>query len=112
MTVSEFGDVILVPFPFTDKSQTKRRPAAVVSSTAYHHARTDVVILAITSQLRSVLAFGEMPVRQWREAGLLRPSVTKPVLATLEQRRVIRALGKMQREDRLALRELLRILLG
>lgn len=31
-----FGDVILVPFPFTDQSQSKQRPAVVVSSLRYH----------------------------------------------------------------------------
>jgi mRNA interferase MazF len=31
MTAYEFGDVVLVPFPFTDQSTTKRRPAVVVS---------------------------------------------------------------------------------
>jgi len=30
-----FGDVVLVPFPFTDQSGTKKRPAAVVSSASY-----------------------------------------------------------------------------
>jgi mRNA interferase MazF len=34
MTGSEFGDLVLVPFPFTDQSTTKRRPAVVVSITA------------------------------------------------------------------------------
>ena len=29
MTVYNFGDVILVPFPFTDQSQAKQRPAVV-----------------------------------------------------------------------------------
>ena len=32
MTAYNFGDVILVPFPFTDQSQAKQRPAVVVSS--------------------------------------------------------------------------------
>ncbi|MCP9493236.1 MAG: hypothetical protein MSG64_02150 [Pyrinomonadaceae bacterium MAG19_C2-C3] len=38
-TVYNFGDVVLVPFPFTDQSGAKKRPAAVVSSFAYNNAR-------------------------------------------------------------------------
>ncbi len=30
MTGYNFGDLILVPFPFTDQSATKRRPAVIV----------------------------------------------------------------------------------
>jgi mRNA interferase MazF len=36
MTGYEFGNLILVPFPFTDLSAAKKRPAVVVSSPAYH----------------------------------------------------------------------------
>ncbi len=52
MTGYEFGDVLLAPFPFTDQSTTKRRPAVVVSSEAYHRERPDLVILAVTRQVR------------------------------------------------------------
>ena len=38
-TGCEFGDVVLVPFPFTDQTTTKKRPAVVVSSDAYHRDR-------------------------------------------------------------------------
>ena len=48
----EFGDVVLVPFPFTDQSTTKKRPAVVVSSAAYHRERFDLIAMAITSQAR------------------------------------------------------------
>ena len=44
-----FGDVVLVPFPFTDQSGTKKRPAVVVSSAAYQAQRRDLVIMAVTT---------------------------------------------------------------
>ena len=50
MTGYEFGDIVLVPFPLTDQSTTKRRPAVVISSQAYHRQRPDLIIMAVTSQ--------------------------------------------------------------
>ncbi len=40
----EFGDVVLVPFPFTSQTTSKRRPAVVVSGRAYSLERPDLVI--------------------------------------------------------------------
>lgn len=54
-----FGDVLLLPFPFTDQSGAKKRPAVVVSSSGYNTSRLDLVIMAITSQVRDPLGFGE-----------------------------------------------------
>ena len=34
----EFGDVVLVVFPFTNQQGAKQRPAVVVSSAAYQQA--------------------------------------------------------------------------
>jgi mRNA interferase MazF len=112
MTGYEFGDLILVPFPFTDQSTSKRRPAVVVSSAAYHRERPDLVILAVTSQTRPAAGIGEAAVARWKAAGLLKPSVLKPVLATIERGLVLRKLGRLEGEDRRALREVLRAILG
>ena len=112
MTGFEFGDLILVPFPFTDQSATKKRPAAVISSADYHRHRPDLIILVVTSQLRSTAAFGEAAITRWKEAGLLKPSVMKPVVATIERGLVLRRLGRLRDEDRQALRDLLRAILG
>ena len=71
---SEFGDVVLVPFPFTDQSTTEKRPAVVVSSDAYHRDRPDVILMAVTSQIKPSASVGEAAVQHWKEAGLLRPS--------------------------------------
>jgi len=112
MTGYEFGDLVLVPFPFTDQSTAKRRPAAVVSSPAYHRERRDLIILAVTSQMRPGAGVGEVAVARWKEAGLLKPSVLKPVLATIERRLVLRKLGRLADQDRRTLREVLAAILG
>ncbi len=74
-----YGDVVLVPFPFTDQSGTKKRPAVVVSSHGYNAGRRDMVIMAITSQVRTPLGYGEAMVSDWQDAGLVKESVLKPV---------------------------------
>jgi mRNA interferase MazF len=112
MTAYNFGDVILVPFPFTDQSQSKQRPAVIVSSARYHAERPDLILMAVTSQVRSPPAFGESPVRNWQAAGLLKLSVVKPVLATLEQRLVRKTLGRLTETDRSALSAALRLVLS
>jgi mRNA interferase MazF len=45
------GDIVLVPFPFTDLSSSKRRPALVISPDAFNDQVQDLVVAAITSQL-------------------------------------------------------------
>ncbi len=53
-----------------------------------------------------------MALAHWKEAGLLRPSVLKPVVATLERGLVLRRLGRLAEEDRRALRDVLDAILG
>jgi len=106
------GGRSLVPFPFTDQRTTKRRPSVVVSSGAYHRERQDLIILAVTSQVRAAPTVGEAVIGKWKEAGLLKPSVLKPLLATIEKGLVLRKLGRLEEEDRRALREVLDDILG
>jgi mRNA interferase MazF len=108
----EFGDIVLVPFPFTDQTAAKRRPAVVVSNAAYNRAKPDLVLMAVTIQLRATAAPGEVWIGQWQAAGLLKPSAIKPVFATIEQRLVIRQLGTLGAGDRTALRKTIREAIG
>jgi mRNA interferase MazF len=110
--VPSFGDVVLVPFPFTNQSTTKQRPAVVVSSTAYAQARPDVVLMAITSQIRSPLAYADALLADWQAANLLKASLLKPLLATLEQSLIIRQLGSLSSRDQAALRQVLALIVG
>jgi mRNA interferase MazF len=107
-----FGEVILVPFPFTNQSGVKKRPAVVVSSRAYQAARPDLLILAITGRMRMPLGFGEALIRDWQAAGLLKPSVFKPVLTTVEQRLVLRGMGTLSPADQQTLRQIIGLCVG
>jgi len=111
-TSFDFADVVLVPFPFTDQTATKKRPAAVVSSEAYHQQGPDIILMAITSQFRPASTVGEVVVQHWQSAGLIKPSVLKPLLATIEKGLVIRTIGKLHADDRGALRKAIDDILG
>jgi len=108
----EFGDVVLVPFPFTDQSALKKRPAVVISSTSYHQHRPDIIIMAITSQLQPFSRSNEMAIHDWEQAGLLKPSVVKPVMTTLAKQLVYKKLGHLQTVDLGLLKEVIRSILG
>jgi len=112
MTNYNFGDILLVPFPFTDQSTAKKRPAVVVSSEAYHRERPDLILMAVSSQVRPTALVGEVMVKKWQEAGLRKPSVIKPVLTTIEEGLVLKRLGRLTPEDKRTLRQALYVILG
>ena len=107
-----FGDIVLVPFPFTDQSATKKRPAVVVSSSAYHGARPDLIIMAVTSQVRPTHTIGEVLITDWQGAGLIKPSVVKPVITTIEASLVLRRLGRLGAQEQLSLRVAIGVIVG
>ncbi len=107
-----FGDIVLVPFPFTDQTGIKKRPAVVVSSREHLAQRRDLVIMAITGQIRPRPALGEFTIADWKTAGLIAPSAVKPVVATIETRLILKKLGQFQQADVRSLRTSLDQILG
>ena len=100
MTTFSRGDIVLVPFPHTERPQeTKKRPALVVTTDAYHKACRDVIIAQITSRISAVPRPGDHTIGRWRKAGLLAPSLVRARLATLRQDLVVRKLGALDDDD-------------
>ena len=99
MTAYERGDVVLVPFPFSNQTDAKKRPAVIISSDAYNNISSDIVIMAITSQTEKTTGIGECLIHDWRDAGLLKPSAIKPAISTIEQTLVLKKLGKISLQD-------------
>src|ERR1700676_384510 len=103
-TAYKFGDIILVPFPFTDQSEAKQRPAVIVSSARYNTERPDLILMAITSQVRTPATFGEVIVQHWQAAKIIELSAIKPVFTTIDKRLVRKSLGRLHETDRASLK--------
>jgi len=98
-------DVVLLPIPFTDLASRKVRPAIV----AGRFGRTgDLLLVPITSQVHNI----DAPLTEWREAGLNVPCGVKAQIATVEERLVLRVLGRLSAIDELGFVTLLRAWLG
>lgn len=68
--------------------------------------------MAITSQINQPLKLGEYLISEWTAAGLLKPSVIKPILTSLEKTLVVKSLGHLQAEDQDGLRTVLQQIIG
>lgn len=84
------GDIVLVPFPFTDLSSKKRRPALVLLS-----GDLDIVLAFITTKLFYEEEFS-IVVESSDETGLKKQSLIRlDKLVTLDKELVIGRLGKI-----------------
>jgi mRNA interferase MazF len=45
----EAFDIVVVPFPFTDRQSNKRRPALVISTGTFNQSQKQCVLATITS---------------------------------------------------------------
>jgi len=86
------GEIVLIPVPFSDLSSVKRRPVLVISNISHNSVNSDMIVVAITSNLgqngivietKDLLA-GELPKKSL---------IRYDKIYTLEQRIVLKQLG-------------------
>jgi mRNA interferase MazF len=93
------GDVLVLPFPYSDRLAVKRRPAVVVSKPALERAHGLVWVAMITSDRGSVRS-DDVPIGDLSRAGLSAASLVRPVkVATIEPSRVVRVAGSLTKSD-------------
>jgi mRNA interferase MazF len=76
ITVYNAGNIVLIPFPFSDLSVYKTRPAVVVSNAQYAISMNVIIVLMITSVQHSTLYDHE--IKDWQSTKLLNPSWVRP----------------------------------
>ena len=84
------NDVILLPIPFTDLTSRKVRPAVVIGKNG-----SDLFLVPVSS----VLANTDFHLAEWIAAGLNVPSGIKAQLATVEEKLVVKVVGRLADSD-------------
>jgi len=91
-------DVVVVPFPFTDRSAAKRRPALTISNRAFN-SQGHSVFAMITTKADPQWP-GDTQLVDYRDAGLPVPSLVRLKIFTLDNRLIAKIAGKLSAADR------------
>ena len=97
MTFKAF-DVVAVPFPFTDRDATKRRPALVISNEKFNQQHNQIVLAMITTTTDNAWP-SDVTLTNWQKAGLKLSCQLRLKLFTLDQNLVLKAIGHLSSKD-------------
>ena len=91
-------DIVAVPFPFTDRDATKRRPALVISNALFNKQHDQLVLAMITTATDSVWP-SDVSLNNWQKAGLKVACHFRLKLFTLDQSLVLKTIGHLSPQD-------------
>lgn len=110
--IYEAFDVVVVPFPFTDRATTKRRPALVLSDAqSFNNLIGQSVLAMITSAKHSDWPL-DVRLEDLEATGLSAPSIVRMKLFTLDHQLFIRKTGHLTAKDRNSVENVIFRLLG
>jgi len=96
--ICEFGDVVVVPFPFVEQPVAKRRPAVVLSGASFNGDSGQSVLAMITSAAGSTWP-SDLLIEDQEDAGLTRRCVIRWKLFTLPNDLILQRIGELSRGD-------------
>ncbi len=103
-------DIVVLPFPFTDRDSSKRRPAIIISHPGKIHLNRSLFAMITTSEHEEwPLDFNIMNLQ---EAGLSSPCKVRFKLFTIDHLFIIKKIGSLSLEDQEQLRNNLRLALN
>ncbi|MHB1126312.1 MAG: type II toxin-antitoxin system PemK/MazF family toxin [Bacillota bacterium] len=96
MMIFNKREVILIPFPFSDLSSSKKRPAAVLACIP---SREELICMMLTST-KNTDAVVDVPINNLEQSGLVKPTYARTSrLFTITYDMVIKKLGVLAEPD-------------
>ncbi|MDY0329818.1 MAG: type II toxin-antitoxin system PemK/MazF family toxin [Thiomonas sp.] len=108
----ERWQVLRVPFPFTDRTASKNRPALVLSDAAAFNTSSGHVVMAMITSAKNPSWPLDCPIENLAVAGLPAPSVVRAKFFTLDERLIRGVLGTLDTKDAIAIERNLRHVFG
>ena len=104
-------DVVIVPFPYSDRLAEKRRPAVVVSNRKL--STVGLIWLAMITSADNPAWPGDVAISNLKVTGLPAPSIVRPAkIACIESSRILRRAGRLDRTTARVVSQRIRGLLG
>jgi mRNA interferase MazF len=97
--ICDFGDVVIVPFPFADTPDSKRRPTAVLSARHFNETNGHSICAMITTASGTHWPSDHV-ISDLQIAGLPRPCVLRWKLFTLPNSLILKRAGILATSDR------------
>lgn len=97
-------DIVLVPFPFTDKSTTKKRPAIVLNNQNYQIKNNHLILAMITSAKNSNWE-SDLPIKELESTGLKTECVIRYKIFSLDERIILKKIGKISENEQKQIKE-------
>jgi mRNA interferase MazF len=92
------GEVVVVPFPYSDRFAEKRRPTLVVSTARLN--QTGFVWLVMITSAKQARLPEDLPIQKLSPTGLSAPSLVRPVkIACVEPSRILRSIGRLDPKE-------------
>ena len=98
MSFEQF-DVVVVPFPFTDRTTSKRRPALVLSNADNFNQNVGQSVLAMITSAKNSDWPLDAEITDLDSAGLPSASIVRMKLFTLDDQLIIRKAGALSTRD-------------
>ncbi len=98
-------DIVVVPFPFVDSMKTKNRPALVISAGKYFNAVSGHTVLAMITSAKHSSWKSDSSIKDLASCGLLKPSLIRYKLFTIDNRLIKDKIGKLSVKDQRTVQE-------
>jgi mRNA interferase MazF len=104
-------DVVVMPFPFTERKTQKRRPALILSKNEEFNKTCGHYVLAMITSQKNPSWPIDTPISDMKKAGLAAPSKVRMKLFTLDTRLILKKIGTLANKDQKAVSKALKDLL-